>query len=83
MSIPESSASGLDGDGVRAELQRVLASDVFINAPILSRFLSYLVQLRIEGGATPPKEYTIGVDVFERGADFDPRVDTIVRVQAR
>ncbi|MGH8156190.1 MAG: FlgO family outer membrane protein, partial [Rhodanobacteraceae bacterium] len=84
MSTPESSTSGLDGDGVRAELQRILASDVFSKAPILSRFLSYLVQLRIDGGdTTPPKEYTIGVDVFERGADFDPRVDTIVRVQAR
>ena len=29
------------------------------------------------------KEYALGVDVFNRGADFDPRTDTIVRVQAR
>ena len=29
------------------------------------------------------KEYTLGVDVFDRGSDFDPRTDTIVRVQAR
>lgn len=68
---------------VRAGLARVLASDVFCNAPILSRFLRYVVEQRIEGIETPPKEYTIGVDVFERGADFDPRVDTIVRVHAR
>ena len=31
---------------------------------------------RVEG-------YALGVDVFNRGADFDPRADTIVRVQAR
>jgi hypothetical protein len=29
------------------------------------------------------KEYTIGVEVFGRGDSFDPRTDTIVRVQAR
>jgi hypothetical protein len=29
------------------------------------------------------KEYTLGVEVFERGADFDPRIDTIVRTHAR
>ena len=29
------------------------------------------------------KEYTLGVEVFGRGGDFDPRQDTIVRVQAR
>ena len=29
------------------------------------------------------KEYTLGVEVFDRGASFDPRIDTIVRVQAR
>ena len=29
------------------------------------------------------KEYTLGVEVFERGARFDPRADAIVRVEAR
>ncbi|HEX5961306.1 MAG TPA: tetratricopeptide repeat protein [Rhodanobacteraceae bacterium] len=72
-----------DAGSVRAELARVLASDVFCNAPILSRFLRYVVEQRIDGIETSPKEYTIGVDVFERGAGFDPRVDTIVRVHAR
>lgn len=28
------------------------------------------------------KEYTLGVEVFDRGADFDPRLDPIVRVEA-
>lgn len=72
-----------DAEAVRAELQRVLASDAFSNAPVLSRFLRYVVEQGLQRPATTPKEYTVGVDVFERGADFDPRVDTIVRVHAR
>ena len=37
----------------------------------------------IEGAAGQLKEYSVGVDVFDRGPSFDPRTDTIVRVQAR
>lgn len=72
-----------DAASISAQLQRVLASDAFANAPILSRFLRYVVAHRLGGTAMPLKEYTIGVDVFQRGAEFDPRVDTIVRVHAR
>lgn len=50
---------------------------------MLSRFLSYVVEQKITGTEAPLKEYAIGVDVFHRGAEFDPRVDTIVRVHGR
>lgn len=80
-SVPATDCS--NAEAVRSALRRVLASEVFSNAPILSRFLRYVVEHRIGGLASPLKEYTIGVDVFQRGADFDPRVDTIVRVHAR
>src|SRR5262249_47964872 len=36
----------------------------------------------LEGRADSLKEYSIGVEVFERGADFDPRIDNVVRIQA-
>ena len=29
------------------------------------------------------KEYSLGLEVFHRGESFDPRIDPIVRVQAR
>jgi tetratricopeptide (TPR) repeat protein/TolB-like protein len=45
--------------------------------------LEYVVQQTLEGRAADIKEYTIGVDVFERGADFDPKADSIVRYEAR
>ena len=40
-------------------------------------------QQAVEGRSDQLKEYSIGVEVFGRGPAFDPRVDTIVRVQAR
>ena len=68
---------------VEAQLQRVLDSAVFVNAPILSRFLRYVVEHSLADAGCGLKEYVLGVDVFGRGADFDPRIDTIVRTHAR
>ena len=47
------------------------------------RLLRYLTEQALNGRDRELKEYGIGVDVLERGSDFDPRTDTIVRVQAR
>lgn len=66
-----------------AQLSRILASRTFANAPSLSRLLRYLVEQTLEGHADRLKEYSLGVDVFDRGTAFDPRTETIVRVQAR
>lgn len=68
---------------VDAQLERVLGSAAFANAPILSRFLRYVVEHSSPGEGCALKEYTLGVEVFGRGADFDPRIDTIVRTHAR
>lgn len=83
MDEPRPHVGGPDAEPVRAQLQRILAATAFRNAPILSRFLRYLVECHLDDAHAAPKEYSIGVDVFGRGAGFDPRVDTIVRVQAR
>jgi predicted ATPase len=66
---------------IREEVARILSSLILAKAPSLSRFLSYLVERALEGHS--PNEYSIGVDVFRRGDSFDPKTDTIVRVQAR
>src|SRR5437764_1214014 len=68
---------------VRAGLSVVLRSQCFANAPSLSRFLAHIVDRTLAGRTTALKEYSLGVDVFDRGDDFDPKTDTIVRVQAR
>jgi predicted ATPase len=68
---------------VRLQLSLILKSRTFARAPNLTRLLEHLVAQTMEGGAERLKEYSIGVDVFDRGASFDPRTETIVRVQAR
>jgi serine/threonine-protein kinase len=49
----------------------------------LIRFLQFAVEAVLNDSAASLKEYVIGVDAFQRGSDFDPRIDPIVRVQAR
>jgi predicted ATPase len=68
---------------VRAQLDRILRSRAFSNAPSLSRFLTLVVRHALEGNGNGLKEYTIGVEAFARPESFDPRIDNIVRVQAR
>ncbi len=64
---------------VGAQLERILASKLFSASPRLAAFLRYVVTTRETDSL---KEYAIGVEVFERGTDFDPRMDNIVRIQA-
>jgi tetratricopeptide (TPR) repeat protein len=69
-------------EDIRAQLDRVLASDIFRSAPQLTSFLSYVVEQALAGRAGELKGYTIAVEAFGRPADFDPQSDPIVRVEA-
>ena len=66
---------------MRAELDRVLASKGFQNAGRLSRAAPRHGK-NLAGDADQLKEYAVGVDVFDRDASYDPRIDSIVRVEA-
>jgi TolB-like protein len=72
-----------DAASVREQLRKILASPVFANAARMSRFLQLAIGRTLEGRGGELKEYVIGVEVFDRSASFDPRVDPIVRVEAR
>lgn len=67
---------------IRAELERILASKGFATAGRLSRLLRYVVDKTVAGQADRLKEYAVGVEVFDRDANYDPRLDSIVRVEA-
>ncbi|MEQ8825211.1 MAG: hypothetical protein RIC14_12640 [Filomicrobium sp.] len=67
---------------VRDQLERILASALFADAPRLKRFLGYVVDQSLAGRSDRLKGYAIGLEVFDRNEDFDPQTDTIVRVQA-
>jgi tetratricopeptide (TPR) repeat protein len=73
----------VDSNEVNAALGRILATPAFVRSPRLARFLRFAVEQRLSGRTDAPKEIEVGVQVFARGADFDPRVDPVVRVQAR
>ena len=70
-------------DEIRLQLDRLLASDGFANADRMSGFLRYIVERAIAGESDQLKEYVIGVAVFGRDEQYDPRLDSIVRVEAR
>jgi hypothetical protein len=64
-------------------LRRIVDSPGFVNAPRMQRFLSFIVEAAQSGETEALKESVLGREVFDRGADFDPRTDPIVRVEAR
>jgi tetratricopeptide (TPR) repeat protein len=69
-------------DEVRAQVQRMTASDVFASSPQLAAFLLFVVEAVLRGRGERLKGYTIGVEVLRRDVNFDPQIDPIVRVEA-
>lgn len=66
-----------------AALEKVSSSRTFWFAGRQRSFLRYIASETLEGRAAELKEYSIGIAVFGKGEAFDPRVDSIVRVEAR
>lgn len=84
--------SGLDHGGfsegqspdIRAALERVLVSPQFVKSYRMSRLLRFIVENALENQNARLKEYSIGVEVFDRdGKTYNPAEDPIVRVQMR
>ena len=74
-------SQGMDPQAVREELERVTGSAEFQNSDRLCRFLRFVVEAKLKG--EPAKELVIGREVFDRNGEYDPRIDPIVRVEAR
>lgn len=64
------------------QIDLILASRSFRNAPLLQKFLAFITSESAEGRHEELSEYVIATRVFGRPADFDPASDTIVRTQA-
>lgn len=78
-----SSSQQIDPNKVSRQLERILKSRAFRNAPLLQRFLAYITQKALEGRAEDIKEYSIATEVLNRSSDFDPKISPLVRVEAR
>ncbi len=72
----------VDPEAIELQLKRVLQSRIFERAQRSQRFLRYLVDAALSEPPVSVKEYTVAVDVFDRGATYDPSVDATVRVEA-
>jgi len=64
---------------IRAALSAIIGGRQFQGANRLSSFLNYIVQETLKGNDHHLKEYVLGTEVFGRAADYDPRIDPIVR----
>src|SRR5690348_14716376 len=66
----------------RDELERVLSSACFARSERVSKLLRFVVERQLEGREKELKESVIGVEVFGRKPDYDPKVDSTVRSEA-
>src|SRR5271169_692651 len=67
----------------RQHLERTLKSKLFARSEQLSRLLRFLIEKHLEGCDGELKESVIGVEVFGRRTDYDPKSDPIVRTEIR
>ena len=67
---------------IREQVARICGSPQFRAAGRLRDFLNFVVTETIEGRGCQIKEYTIGTLVYARHPLFDPKLDSIVRVEA-
>jgi TolB-like protein/Flp pilus assembly protein TadD len=67
---------------VKTHLHKVLASAAFAQAERMRRFLEFIVQHTLESPNEPLKEMTIGIELYSAHGEFDPRITSVVRVDA-
>ena len=64
------------------QINRLVNSQALHGSESLCKLLRYLAKHAVEHPGTPIKEFQIATEVFGRSPDFDPQLDSMVRVQA-
>lgn len=64
------------------QIEKLVSSQVLHGSESLCKLLRYLGNHALFHPGTPLKEYQIATELFGRQADFDPQLDSMVRVQA-
>jgi tetratricopeptide (TPR) repeat protein len=72
----------IDQGQVKRQLERICGSPQFRAAGRLRDFLIFVVEQTLAGNKQQLKEYSIATDVYARLPSFDPKLDSIVRVEA-
>ena len=82
--LPDTDTSeNLSEQEVRAELDRLLQSALFLQSDRLGRFLRFAIENALAGNTDLLKEYVIGTEVYDRKPPYHPSQDSIVRTEAR
>ncbi len=66
---------------IRNALRRICKNTLFAQSVRMQSLLQFVIDQTLAGNAHQIKGYTLGVEVFGRGTDFDPLSDSIVRVE--
>ncbi|HEY1468356.1 MAG TPA: hypothetical protein VGF61_04885 [Candidatus Acidoferrum sp.] len=72
----------VDRSQFEAAIERLVASHSLHGSESLCKLLRYLAKQAVEHPGVQVKEYQIATEVFGRQANFDPQLDSMVRVQA-
>jgi hypothetical protein len=75
-------ASGTERAQYAAAIDRLANSRVLHGSESLCRLLRYLAEHSLQNPGVPIKEYQIATEIFGRPPDFDPHLDSAIRVQA-
>ncbi len=71
-----------DREQYLAQIDKLVNSHALHGSESLCKLLRYLAKHALDHPGSPIKEYQIATEVFGRSADFDPQLDSMVRVQA-
>jgi hypothetical protein len=74
--------SGISKVVIESALSKLISNENLRLSERNRKFIHFVVQEAVAGRGERIKAYSIGVDVFGRGEDFDPNVDPIVRIEA-
>jgi hypothetical protein len=64
------------------QIDRLVSSHALHGSESLCKLLRYLAKHAVDHPGAPIKEFQIATEVFGRSSDFDPQLDSMVRVQA-
>jgi hypothetical protein len=71
----------LAAEAIRAQVERLLLSKAFETSEVHRRLLTYLAEKTLAGESDRLKEYIVGLEAFGKPPSYDPKHDSIVRLQ--
>lgn len=83
VSVAADLPDGVTAEAIQLQVEKICRSRGFAHSERLSGFLRFTVDHALLGEPEQLKEYSVGVQVCHRKDTYDPRIDPIVRVEAR